>query len=131
MFSLCSKWRSRGLYEMLLQTLVVEITGVCLEATFPTSCRGHLVLCAWLLFGLWVGVTTERTIGFHRPVMLLVLLKKQKTTYHWILLPCLSKKGSISFFYTSLAHGVEATLKSMLIKKSNCHRLIEILMTLL
>ena len=55
--------------KCFLQTLVVEIAEVRLEATFPTSCRGHLVLCAGLLFGLWLGVTTERTIGFHRPVV--------------------------------------------------------------
>ena len=55
--------------KCFLQTLVVEIAGVRPEATFPTSCRGHLVPCAGLLFGLWLAVTTERTIGLHRPVV--------------------------------------------------------------
>ena len=35
-------------------------------------------------------------------------LKKKKTSYHMDSLPCLRKKGSISFFYALLAHGVAA-----------------------
>ena len=42
-----------------LQLLVVEIAEVQLKTTFPTSCRGHFVLCTGLLFSLWLGVTRE------------------------------------------------------------------------
>ena len=79
--------------KCFLQTLVVEIAGVRLEATFPTSCRGHLVLCAGLLFGLWLGVTTERTIGFHRPVMRRPMMF---LTAYCSLLNLALKKNSIS-----------------------------------
>ena len=55
--------------KRFLQTLVKEIAEVDLKTTFPTSCRGHLVLCTRLLLSLWLGVTTERTIRFDRSVV--------------------------------------------------------------
>ena len=60
--------------KRFLQTLVIEIAEVHLKTTFPTSCHRHLVLCAGLLLSLWLGMTTERTIRFHRPVRRLVVL---------------------------------------------------------
>ena len=55
--------------KRFLQTLVIEIAEVHLKTTFLTSCDWHLVLCTRLLLSLWLGVTTEMTIRFHRPVV--------------------------------------------------------------
>ena len=97
-----------------LQILLIEIAEVNLKTTFPTSCRGLLVLCTGLLLSLWLGVTTERTIRFHRPVvrrpmmllrvsfvLYLTWLKKAKKTTktpnHWILYCPQVKRAAFPF----------------------------------
>ena len=55
--------------EDYMKRFLQEIAEVHLKTTFPTSCRGHLVLCTGFLLSLWLGVTTERTISFHRPIV--------------------------------------------------------------
>ena len=122
MFSLAGSGDLEDYMKRFLQTLVIEIAEVYLKATFLTSCHGHLVLCTGLLLSLWLGVTTERTIRFHRPVVWrpMMLLGASCSLLNWAYkneknsisldpLPCLGKKGSISFFYALRAHGVEAT----------------------
>ena len=49
--------------SIAFKTSVIEVAEVHLKTTFLTSCRGHLVLYAWLLLSLWLSMTTERTIN--------------------------------------------------------------------
>ena len=101
--------------KCLLQTLVTEIAEVHLKTTFPTSCRGlarcdnredHQIS------------QTRRAATYDAPWSFLFSTQSSFKNIHITgSLSCLSKKGNISFSYTLLAHGEEATLKSILIKK--------------